>query len=218
MKIVSRKDMESTAFESASLFLVMAVLLIGCAGGGLRGSGMDSASGEGGSSLGGDVGLGGTSTGGVGGVSLVGGASGAGQTKGGSGGHFSLGGPSAGVGGASLAGGASGAGPAPSGGAVSQGGETVTSQGGRASDGAVPASPDAPCDTAALWAAITYRPNPFTSCFPTRDGDRWWWEVVLDDNTGLLGAGKQAWLDSLANERWPCLAGQTLRYTCETAG
>ena len=102
MKIVSRKDMESTAFESASLFLVMAVLLIGCAGGGLRGSGMDSASGEGGSSLGGDVGLGGTSTGGVGGVSLVGGASGAGQTKGGSGGHFSLGGPSAGVGGASL--------------------------------------------------------------------------------------------------------------------
>lgn len=35
------------------------------------------------------------------------------------------------------------------------------------------------------------------------------------DNTGINDAGKQAWLDGLANQRWTCLASQTIRYCCD---
>ena len=38
------------------------------------------------------------------------------------------------------------------------------------------------------------------------------------DNTGLQAATKQLWLEELNNERWPCLAGQTLGYQCSAAG
>jgi hypothetical protein len=47
--------------------------------------------------------------------------------------------------------------------------------------------------------------------------------VVLDsdgrviDNTGLSGTEKQTWLDKLGNQRWLCLAGQTIGYTCKPA-
>lgn len=47
--------------------------------------------------------------------------------------------------------------------------------------------------------------------------------VLLDsdgrviDNTGLSGLEKQTWLDKLGNQRWLCLAGQTLGYTCKPA-
>jgi hypothetical protein len=47
--------------------------------------------------------------------------------------------------------------------------------------------------------------------------------VVLDsdgrviDNTGLSGSEKQTWLDKLGNQRWRCLAGQTIGYTCNPA-
>jgi hypothetical protein len=47
-------------------------------------------------------------------------------------------------------------------------------------------------------------------------------EIVLDsdglviDNTGyyLDAADKQVWLNSVADDRWPCLADQSLRYSC----
>lgn len=34
------------------------------------------------------------------------------------------------------------------------------------------------------------------------------------DNTALIGAGKQAWLDGLSPLRFPCRAGQTVQYMC----
>lgn len=46
--------------------------------------------------------------------------------------------------------------------------------------------------------------------------------MVLDDEgrvvdiTGLSGDKLQGWLDDLANQRWPCLAGQTIGYACVT--
>lgn len=31
----------------------------------------------------------------------------------------------------------------------------------------------------------------------------------------LTGSARQAWLDSVANDRWPCLAGQTVFFSCQ---
>jgi hypothetical protein len=39
-------------------------------------------------------------------------------------------------------------------------------------------------------------------------------EGHIVDNTLWSGASKQAWLDSLANQSWPCLAGQDVPYDC----
>jgi hypothetical protein len=37
----------------------------------------------------------------------------------------------------------------------------------------------------------------------------------MEDQTPLLsGDARQAWLDSVANDRWPCLAGQTIQFMC----
>jgi hypothetical protein len=44
--------------------------------------------------------------------------------------------------------------------------------------------------------------------------------VVIDDDgrvvdiTGVIGDTKQEWLDNLADQRWPCLAGRTIGYIC----
>lgn len=38
--------------------------------------------------------------------------------------------------------------------------------------------------------------------------------VVTDQAPLLSGDARQAWLDSLANDRWPCLAGQSVQFTC----
>lgn len=35
-----------------------------------------------------------------------------------------------------------------------------------------------------------------------------------DQTPWLSGAERQAWLDSLANDRWPCYAGQSVQFTC----
>jgi hypothetical protein len=46
--------------------------------------------------------------------------------------------------------------------------------------------------------------------------------VVIDDEgrvidiTGVSGDTKQEWLGNLADQRWPCLAGQTIGYWCTT--
>jgi hypothetical protein len=50
---------------------------------------------------------------------------------------------------------------------------------------------------------------PRTAGYVVLDGDG---RVV--DNTSLSGEGKQMWLDGLSTMRWPCLAGQTLQFTC----
>jgi len=58
-------------------------------------------------------------------------------------------------------------------------------------------------------------------CTPTLDGGIAWGWLVFDkdgrivDNTGIYDeASRQEWISSLANYRWPCLAGQVLRYSC----
>ena len=37
---------------------------------------------------------------------------------------------------------------------------------------------------------------------------------MLDQTPLLTGDARQAWLDSVANDRWPCLAGQTIQFMC----
>ncbi len=43
-------------------------------------------------------------------------------------------------------------------------------------------------------------------------------EGRLIDDTRDVAADKQAWLDSLANQHWPCVAGQTIQYQCSCLG
>ncbi len=86
------------------------------------------------------------------------------------------------------------------------------------------------CDTYALWHAIEVGAVGVGTCqrqdppatgmtASPRQGT-----VVFDhegriiDNTGLHGFDKQYWLDSVADERWPCLADQTIGYTCKPVG
>jgi hypothetical protein len=39
--------------------------------------------------------------------------------------------------------------------------------------------------------------------------------LSLPSQTRLFtGDARQAWLDSLANDRWPCFAGQSVQFTC----
>jgi hypothetical protein len=81
------------------------------------------------------------------------------------------------------------------------------------------------CDPSALWNAIT---NGITralgTCYPTDSASGLngllSGVVSLDEDghvvdiTGMTGARKQKWLDDLANQRWSCLAGQTIDYAC----
>jgi len=84
------------------------------------------------------------------------------------------------------------------------------------------------CDAATLWRDIgtadgylVCRPaNPNLDPAEKRGPGRG--AVVLDgdgrviDNTGLDGDAKQAWLAQLADQRWPCMAGETLGYSCSS--
>ncbi len=87
---------------------------------------------------------------------------------------------------------------------------------------------DGDCDPATLWRALGTA-GGFLVCReasphldPTEKPGPGRGAVVLDadgrviDNTGLEGAAKQAWLDDLAAQRWPCLAGETLGYSCSS--
>lgn len=77
-----------------------------------------------------------------------------------------------------------------------------------------------------LWDAIRAASVGLGQCFildppPMGDSmDRRYGAVVIDedgrviDNTGLTGTEKQEWLDSLADQRWSCLAGRTIGYHC----
>jgi hypothetical protein len=115
------------------------------------------------------------------------------------------------------------------------GGSIQSKTGGDAADSA-PAddgpqgSPDNQCDVYRMLAGLVALPhalNPslLPECIPADafgvtgnlvfDGDG----RLLDD-TGYPGTEvqKQAWLDSLAQQRWPCWAGQTIAYQCISQG
>ena len=111
---------------------------------------------------------------------------------------------------------------------ASYGGSAGTGPDAGAADGEVLASSDASCDVAGLWRAISEAARVIGYCFLTPAGNDGsviitaWGEVIIDsegrviDNTRLSSASKQAWLSSLADYRWPCLAGQSLQYSCVT--
>jgi len=232
MKVVIRNTMEQAGLAGWQLLLALAVFLTGCGGRGLRNIGGDAAVASGGGG-----GTGGTETGGVGGVSSASstGRTGGTTAQGGSGGAAVRGGSEStgGVGDAFSGGGASSTGGTGggTGSPASQGGSGGGGQDGGAPDGETMASsPDALCQPADLWDAITSAmcgPRPvFCVCYPTPDGGGGAIQGVVNldsegrvvDNTRLSGANRQAWLDALANERWSCLADQAVPYSCSVGG
>ena len=115
------------------------------------------------------------------------------------------------------------------GGVTSQGGNT--GQDGAVTDGEILLSADATCE-ASFWHAFTESMAVLGICYPTSslpDGGVYnppsWGEIVFDSAgqviditlTGLSASlpDDQAAVDQLANERWLCLAGQTIQYYCE---
>ena len=92
-------------------------------------------------------------------------------------------------------------------------------------DGAQNVSQDASCDVATLEAAVNRVMNGACSAHVSSSDPNY--AVVIDcegrvvelltlpDQTPLLsGTERQAWLDSLANDRWPCFAGQSVQIMC----
>jgi hypothetical protein len=121
-----------------------------------------------------------------------------------------------GVGGSTGAIGSTGGVTAATGGAISHGGSTGTAEDGGAPDGF--------CDTGLLWGEVTARvtggvAGQLVSCGPSPGKP----EALVFDAEGHLvddtasysdPTAKGAWLASLAGDRWPCLAGQTIDYGC----
>lgn len=92
-------------------------------------------------------------------------------------------------------------------------------------DGGQNEAQDASCNAYALGDAV-YRATD-KGCMPMTTTYDMSYAVVIDcegraiellhlpDNTPLLtGDVRQAWLDSLANDRWPCFAGQSVQFGC----
>lgn len=127
------------------------------------------------------------------------------------------GGSAGGTAGSSGTGGVGGGGIPPDGG--------NSGQDGGATDG-VDSSSDTACNTGILWNAVSDAALGVVRlgyCLPATTTTSGSGEIVLDnegrviDNTETNYRGfssKQAWLDSLVNDRWPCLAGQTIPYRC----
>jgi hypothetical protein len=107
-------------------------------------------------------------------------------------------------------------------GVASQDGGSDREEGATESD-ARPAT-DALCETGRLWSAVADAAlgvGRLGECYALPTGT--YGAIVLEsegrviDNTGTVyqsTGSKQAWLDSLSNESWPCLAGQTIPYQC----
>jgi hypothetical protein len=225
MMLVSGEAMQPAASATCHwhFFLAVAVVLAGCGRHGLYGttdgSTPDEALARSGSSGGrsGDVG---------GATANVGGAQGGSGVA--SGGEGGAGRNTGGVGASSAGGGAVGSSSSgtvfASGGVTAQGGSASGGQDGGAVDGETMASTDALCDLDSLWTAIASKYSRSGTvppeCFPFEPGFGHGGDVILDgegrlvDDTGYGGTDKQAWLDGLANQRWPCLAGQTIPYSC----
>ena len=92
-----------------------------------------------------------------------------------------------------------------------------------ASDGSnAPSGSDTVCDTDKLWQAVSENRVGGDYCEPVQPPEQGYWGTVFLDSTGrvvnisdqLGNSVAQDWLDSVANDRWPCLAGQSIRYTC----
>jgi hypothetical protein len=92
-------------------------------------------------------------------------------------------------------------------------------------DGGQSASIDGACDVNTLRNAVSNAAD--LSCYESSTKGFLTYAVVIDcegraiellrltDQTPLLsGDVRQAWLDSLANDRWPCYAGQSVQFTC----
>jgi hypothetical protein len=90
---------------------------------------------------------------------------------------------------------------------------------------------DASCDVNALTSAVSGAAGgatgwPCQASAPSYPGQPTYAVVIdcdgraielltLPNQTPLLtGDARQAWLDSLANDRWPCYAGQSVQFTC----
>lgn len=85
---------------------------------------------------------------------------------------------------------------------------------------------DAVCDTRNLQNSVAAATKEDT-CDITRTGVQPNYAVVLDSEgratelllmpagaPALSGTARQAWLDSVGSSRWPCLAGQTVGFSC----
>ncbi len=104
-------------------------------------------------------------------------------------------------------------------------------QGGAESAGAAAGDQNSGCDPAGLWIAITDQAvRGLGQCFgasatlgPDEHLSRLRGAVVVDDdgrvvdNTGLSEPEKKHWLKQLGDERWVCLARQTIGYKCNVA-
>ena len=86
-------------------------------------------------------------------------------------------------------------------------------------------SGDTGCDTSSLWSAVAFVTNaeldPY-ECFASPIGNSGTLTFndegqVIDISTPYIFGfiSKGAWLDLLANDRWPCLASQTIQYQCD---
>ncbi len=200
MKAIGQNTMQAVPAMIWRLLFAVAFVYAGCGERGLRSTGRDAAQGGSTSPSGGRGGSGGTETGGVEDASSAGGAgaSSTGETV------------------------------VATGGVAFQGGNTSAGQDGGATDGETVATSDALCQLADFWDAIRQgrcSGDPFCFCYSSpADGRTSLGVVYLDgegravDNTGLYGTWKQAWLDALANQRWPCLANQHISYSCSLPG
>jgi len=108
------------------------------------------------------------------------------------------------------------------GGVTSLGG-SADGQAGGATGGEVSVSPDALCDDASFWLAVTWVMNTGGPCTGTQDVGDGWGQIVLDSegravDVTRFGTSQPREIDMLANERCPCLAGQTVPYTCVRDG
>ncbi len=199
--------------RSGCLALVLASLAAACGG---KSAAVGSAQ------VSGTGGAGGSGTSGASGAAASGGSGGMAMGKGGSSGGSADAGRGAGTGGSGTqeSGGAAGS--------VAQGGV-----GGRPPPlgGFSGAAGDAgaTCSADAIWAAV--RMQVIGECHeasamlaPGEQPSRRRGAVVIDDegrvvdNTGLSGDAKQQWLDRFAEQRFPCLAGQSIGYECTAAG
>ena len=188
--------------------LAVAVVLIGCVGAGLHATGSDGAATGGGNS--------GAEDGDIGGAAAAGGSAegGSGVASGGAGGT-----ETGGVGRYSSGGSSSGGTGVATGGATSQGGSAGVGQDGGVADGEILASPDThDCDLPYLLQVTAQYDGSLGYCYPASDGP---YALVFDsdgrvvDNMYPTGEQNvQSFLQEVSNETWPCLAGQTLRYTC----
>jgi radical SAM superfamily enzyme YgiQ (UPF0313 family) len=92
-------------------------------------------------------------------------------------------------------------------------------------DGGASGSADASCDISRLEQSVSQASG--WSCQAHASPQGWAYAVVIDcdgkavellrlpDQTPLFtGTERQAWLDSLANDRWPCFAGQSVQFSC----